>query len=147
MTIVAGYELADLLALRELSRAELQARFGSLETDPEVRYEGIAGVDRLHDADAFPGHFYYRGDDQQMLYVPRSALKDTDLGELRSELGEPAATLSSRTGEDSTLYVYPESGVAFATDGEKVEILELFPPTTLDAYQSGIHQDPGDFIR
>ena len=147
MTTVAGYELADLLALRELSRAELQARFEALETDPEVRYEGISGVDRLHDADAFPGHFYYRGDDQQMLYIPRSALKDTDLGELRSDLGEPVATLSSRTGEDSTLYVYPERGVAFATDGENVEILELFPPTTLDAYQSGIYQDPGEFIR
>ena len=93
-----------------------------------------------------PGSLY-RGDDQQMLYVPRSALTDADLGELRSELGEPAATLSSRTGEDSTLYVYPKRGVAFATDGENVEILELFPPTTLDAYQSGIYQDPGEFIR
>jgi hypothetical protein len=147
VTTVAGYELADLLALRELSRAELQARLGALETDPEVRYEGIEHVDRLHDAAAFPGHFYFHGDDQRMLYVPRSALKDADLGELRSELGEPAATLSSRTGEDSTLSVYPERGVAFATDGEKVEIVEVFPPTTLDAYQSGIYQDPGDFIR
>jgi hypothetical protein len=147
VSVVAGYELADLLALRELSRAELQARFGALETDPKVRYEGIEHVDRLNAPAAFPGHFYYRGDDQQMLYVPRSALKDADLGELRSELGEPAVALSSRTGEDSTLYVYPERGVAFATDGEQVEILEIFPPTTLDAYQSGIYQDPGEFIR
>ena len=147
MSVVAGYELADLLALRGLSRAELQARLGALETDPSVAYERISGVDRLHDAAAFPGHFYYRGDDQQMLYIPRSALKDADLGELRTTLGEPAAALSSRTGEDSSVYVYPERGVAFATDGENVEILELFPPTTLDAYQSGIYQDPGEFIR
>ena len=147
MTTVAGYELADLLALRGRSRAQLQERFGALETDPGVAYERISGVDRLHDADAFPGHFYFRGDDLVMLYIPRSALTDTDLGALRSELGEPAATLSSRTGEDSTLSVYPERGVAFASDGEQVEIVELFPPTTLDAYQSGIYKDPGEFIR
>jgi hypothetical protein len=147
VSVVAGYELADLLALRGLSRAGLQERLGPLETDPGVAYEGIAGVDRLHAPAAFPGHFYYRGDDQQMLYVPRSALKDADLGELRAALGEPAATLSSRTGEDSTLYVYPERGVAFATDGATVEIVEIFPPTTLEAYVSAIYKDPGDFIR
>ena len=147
MSVVAGYELADLLALRELSRDELQARLGALETDPDVAYERIAGVDRLHEAGVFPGHFYFRGDEQQMLYIPRSALADTDLGALRGELGEPAATLSSRTGEDSTLYVYPRRGVAFASDGDRVEIVEVFPPTTLDAYESGIYQDPGEFIR
>jgi hypothetical protein len=147
VSVVAGYELADLLALRGLSRDQLQARLGALEADPGVRYEGIEGVDRLHDAAAFPGHFYYRGDDQLMLYIPRSALKEADLGELRTALGEAAASLSSRTGEDSTVYVYPERGVAFATDGEQVEILEIFPPTTLDAYESGIYKDPGEFIR
>ncbi|MEA2444521.1 MAG: hypothetical protein QOJ12_1813, partial [Thermoleophilales bacterium] len=26
-------------------------------------------------------------------------------------------------------------------------ILEIFPPTTLDEYVSGIYKDPGDFIR
>lgn len=147
MSVVAGYELADLLALRELSRDELQARFPALETDPKVRYEGIEHVDRLHDPAAFPGHFYFRGDKLQMLYVPRTALADTDLGALRSELGEPAVTLSSRTGEDSSLLVYPERGVAFATDGEKVEILEVFPPTTRKAYEAGIYDPPGEFIR
>lgn len=147
MSVVAGYELADLLALRDLSRAELQARLGPLETDPDVAYERIAGVDRLADLGRFPGHFYFRGDELQMLYVPRSALGDADLGELRQELGEPAATLRSRTGEDSSLLVYPDRGVAVATDGERVEILEVFPPTTLEGYESGIYKDPGEFIR
>ena len=147
MSRVAGYELADLLALRELKRDELQARFGALETDRQVGYEGIEHVDRLHDPDAFPGHFYFRGDDLAMLYIPRSALKDTDLGELERELGKPAATLSSRTGEDSSLLVYPERGVAFATDGEHVEIVEIFPPTSLKAYTAGIYDPPGEFIR
>lgn len=147
MSVVAGHELADLLALRDLSREELQARLGPLETDPGVAYERIGGVDRLSDLGRFPGHFYFRGDALQMLYVPRSALGDTSLEELRGELGEPAATLSARTGEDSSLLVYPDRGVAFATDGDRVEILEIFPPTTLEAYESGIYKDPGEFIR
>jgi hypothetical protein len=146
VTVVAGYELADLLALRELSRDELEARFPGMETDPHVRYEGIEHVDRLH-SDAFPGHFYFRGDELAMLYVPRSALKDADLGELQRELGEPEVMLSSRTGEDSTLHVHPERGVAFATDGEKLEILEVFPPTTRKAYEAGIYDPPPEFIR
>jgi hypothetical protein len=147
VSVVDGYELADLLALRDLSRGELEARLGPLEADPDVAYEGIADVDRLHDPAAFPGHFYFRGDELQMLYVPRSALGGADLSALQAELGEPEATLRARTGEDSSLLVYPERGVAFATDGERVEILELFPPTTLDGYVAGIYRDRGEFIR
>jgi len=147
VTRVAGHELAELLALRELSRDELQGRLGPLETDPDVGYERITGVDRLHDPNAFPGHFYFAGDELKMLYLPQDALADTSLAELRRELGEPATTLRSRTGEDSSLLVYPDRGVAFATDGERVEILEVFPPTTADGYESGIYEDPGEFIR
>jgi hypothetical protein len=146
VTVLAGYELADLLALRELSRDELEARFGGVETDPHVRYEGLEHVDRLH-FDAFPGHFYFRGDELAMLYVPRSALRDASLEDLQRELGEPAATLSSRTGEESSLLVYPERGLAFATDGEQVEILEVFPPTTRKAYLAAVYDPPPEFIR
>lgn len=149
MTSVAGYELEELLALRELTRNEVRARFAIDETrvDPDVAYEGLRGVDCLYEPSAFPGHFFFRDDELAMIYVPRSALADTDSGALRQALGEPAATLSSRTGEDSTLLVYPEQGVAFATDGERVEIVEVFPPTTLDAYAKEIYKDPGEFIR
>jgi hypothetical protein len=146
---VAGYELEDLLTLRDLSRAEVRDRFAIPDSgvDPDVAYERITGVDRLHEPGAFPGHFYFRADDLTMIYIPRTALGDTDLGSLQRALGEPAATLRSRTGEDSSLLVYPARGVAFATDGEKVEIVEVFPPTTLEEYTAGIYKDPGEFIR
>jgi hypothetical protein len=149
VTRVAGYELGELLALRELTRDEVQARFGINETavDPDVAYEGLDGVDCLYEPSAFPGHFFFRDDELVMIYVPRSALADADRGELRRALGEPAATLSSRTGEDSSLLVYPEQGVAFATDGERVEIVEIFPPTTLDKYRTRIYKEPPERIR
>ena len=149
MSRVAGHELGDLLTLRELSRAEVRERFDIPDSgvDRNVAYERITGVDRLHEPGAFPGHFYFRGDELAMIYVPRTALADTDLGALRAALGEPSATLSSRTGEDSSLLVYPERGIAFATDGERVEIVEIFPPTTLDEYRTQIYKEPPERIR
>lgn len=149
MSRAAGYELEDLLALRDLSRAQVRDRFGIPDSgvDPDVAYQRIVDVDRLHEPAAFPGHFYFRGNDLAMIYVPRTALGDTDLSSLQRDLGEPAAMLRSRTGENSSLLVYPDRGIAFATDGEKVEIVEVFPPTTLEEYSTGIYKDPGEFIR
>lgn len=146
---LAGYDLEDLLALRELSRGQVQDRFGIDETgvDADVAYEGLGGVDCLYEPSAFPGHFFFRGDALAMIYIPRSALTDADPDELRRALGEPAATLSSRTGEDSSLLVYPDQGVAFATDGEHVEIVEVFPPATLDDYRTRIYKEPPERIR
>jgi hypothetical protein len=149
MTSVAGYQLDELLALRTLTRDEVQARFAIDESgvDPDVAYEGLRGLDCLYKPSAFPGHFFFRGNEPALIYIPRSALADTDAGALRQALGEPAATLSSRTGEDSSLLVYPEQGVAFATDGESVEIVEVFPPTTLDEYRTRIYKEPPERIR
>ena len=142
LTVVAGYELADLLALRELSRDALAARVGGLETDPDVGYEGLAHLDRLHDPASFPGDFYFRQDRLAMLSIPRSALEDAEADTLRRELGKPAAALRTRAGEDASLLVYPERGVAFASDGKRVELLEVFPPTTLKAYVAAIYDPP-----
>ena len=146
MTTIAGLALDDLLALRSLDRAGVAARFGGARTTPDVRYEGIEGVDRL-DPEDLPAHFFFLGDEQLMLYVPRRALADVGPEQLRAELGPPAASLRSRTGGDSQLLVWPDQGVAFATDGASVEILEVFPPTTLEDYSEHIYQDPGEFFR
>jgi hypothetical protein len=140
-------DLGETLALRELSRAEVAARFG-LGDDavvPGVAYEGLSPVDRLSTP---AGHFFFQGDRQVMLYVPRAILEGTDPAALERELGgPPAAQLRSRTGADSSFRVWPDRGVAFATDGHAVEVLEVFPPTTLERYRDEIWQDPGEFIR
>ena len=82
-----------------------------------------------------------------LLYLGRAALTDADLGELERELGAPAATLRSNTGADSQLRVHPERGVAYATDGSTVEILEVFAPMPIERYRSEFYEDPGEFIR
>jgi hypothetical protein len=139
-------DLGDLFAVRGLSRDEVAQRFGIEEVVEDVRYEGLEDVDRL-DADALPGHFFFRGDEQVMLYVPQHALEDAHPQALEAEFGEPAAALRSRAGDRSDLLVYPDRGIAFSTNGDRVDLLEIFPPTTLERYKAEIYRDPGEFIR
>jgi hypothetical protein len=149
MTVAAGLGLDDLLALRGLSRDEVQARFGLGDGDRTggVGYGQLSGLERVDGGDAFPGHFFFRGPDQVLLYLGRSALSGADLAEIERALGPPVATLASRTGADSELRVFPDRGVAYATDGSAVEILELFPPMTMERYRDEFYEEPAEFIR
>ena len=36
--------------------------------------------------------------------------------------------------------------MAFSADGDEVEFLEVFPPTTLERYESEIYREPGPFV-
>jgi hypothetical protein len=149
MTVAGGLGLDGLIALRELSRDEVLERFGLGEGDivSGVGYENLTGLDRIDGGEDFPGHFFFRGRDQVLLYLGRAALADAELGELERELGAPTETLRSNTGAESQLRVHPDRGVAYATDGSAVEILELFGPTTIERYRSDFYEDPGEFIR
>ncbi len=145
MTTIAGHDLEEI---RGLTRAEAFERFGATEDDlvRGVSYNQLEGVDRLDPQD-FPGHLFFRGDELVMVYVPRRSLTGLAPGALEAELGRPDALLPSRAGADSSFHVYPERGIAFSANRDTVEMLEVFPPTTLDAYKTQIHYDPGEFIR
>lgn len=43
--------------------------------------------------------------------------------------------------------MWASRGVAASTDGERVELLEVFAPRPAAACESEIHSDPGEFIR
>ena len=149
MTVAAGLGLDGLLALHGLSRDDVLERFGLGEDDVTagVGYGNLSGLERVDGGDAFPGHFFFRGPDQVLLYLGRGALADADPAELERELGSPVETLRSRTGADSRLRVHPDRGVAYATDGSAVEILEVFGPTTIERYRTDFYEDPGESIR
>jgi hypothetical protein len=138
-------DLDGWIGLRDLSLREARERLG---TDGEVgRYERLKPVTRLHNPDVHPGHFYFDGDRQVMLYVGPAALEGVDPDELERALGGPGELLDSRAGKSSSLHVYPERGVAFSSDGHEVELLEIFAPTTLGDYRARIYEDPGTFIK
>jgi hypothetical protein len=138
-------DLDGWLALRELSLEEARSRLRV--PGEEGRYEGLHGVRRLHNPDVHPGHFYFDGDRQVMLYVGRRALADEDPAALAGALGGPGEELPSRAGKSSVMHVYPSRGVAFSSDGHAVELLEIFAPTTLDEYRARVWQDPGTFVK
>ena len=144
-------DLAAWVELRDVSRAEIARRFGIGPggTAEGVRYQGLGPVTRLSNMERFPGHFFFGGDDRPaMIYIgDRDALAPLNAGELQAALGGPGATLPSRAGKRVVHHLYPESGIAFAAEGDDVKLLEIFPPTTREAYEAAVHQDPGPFIR
>jgi hypothetical protein len=135
----------ELLALRDLTRSRLEAEPG-VTVDRQVAYGSLTGVDRMHAAALSPAHFYFSGDTLELVYVPRPALTGTPAADWLERVG-PGPQLRSRTGKRSVLEVRPEIGFAFAHDDGEVELAEVFAPMTLEAYEHGIYEDPGSFVR
>jgi hypothetical protein len=138
--------LDDLLVLRDLDRAGVRERFGDVPVTTDVGYERLDDVDRL-DANDPKVHFYLRGDSQEMLYVPEPTIRATGAAALEQRLGEPEASLRSRTGNTDEMLVWPAQGIAAAVGEGAIRLLEVFAPRSLERYQSEIYEDPGAFIR
>ncbi len=151
----AGAEVGRELALDawramlDRSRDELMAELGAGDADvaPGVSYEGLKGVDRIHVPSAHPGYFYVSPERVELIYVGEAGLQGVDGADLQGELGGPGEILRSRAGKRSKLHVYPDRGVAFAEQDGRVQILELFHPTTLAGYRDRIYVERGAFIR
>lgn len=139
--------LEEWLTLRALSRDELVQRVGASRPDVAegVAYQGLRPVDRVQLPGERPAYAFFRGDELVMLYAGRGALKDISRASLEADLGD-GHELRSRAGKRSLLHVYPDRGVAFSADGDEVEFLEVFPPTTLERYESEIYREPGPFV-
>ena len=139
-------DLDRWMALRGLTLDQARARLG-VHGEPDVRYERLRPVWRLHNPDVHPGHFYFDGNRQVMQYVGAAGLEGVDPDELERRLGGPGELLRSRAGKSSVMHVYADRGAAFSSDGHEVELLELFPPTTFEDYRTRIYEDPGAFIK
>jgi hypothetical protein len=138
------------ISLRELSMQEIQNRFSISEEhiDQDTGYEKLADLTEFYNPDTHPGHFYFRDGKFVMLYVGKSKeLEQLDPKALQDNMGEPSIRLRSRAGKRFNHYVYPEKGVAFSADHNGVRFLEIFPPTSLEAYKSEIYEEPPPFIK
>ena len=145
-------DLAPWVELRDLTRDEIESRFG-IGADgvaEGVKYQGLTGVTRLSNLDRFPGHFFFEpgSDRPAMVYIgDRDTLRSLRAGELMEALGGEGVRLRSRAGKRVVQHAYPDAGIAFAAEGDEIKLLEIFPPTTREDYESRIHVDPGPFIR
>ena len=138
-------EIAELLALREVTRGELENQ-ADASVDEDVGYEALEGVDCIHAPSFSPAHFFFAGPELKLVYVPRTAVGGQDAQPWLDELG-PGPQLASRTGKRGVLEVRPERGFAFSHQGGAVELAEVFPPTTLEAYERDIYEEPEPEIR
>jgi hypothetical protein len=150
-TMASNYLSLDTwIPLRELSMQEIQNRFSISEEhiDKDTGYEKLSELTEFYNPDTHPGHFYFRNEKFVMLYVGKSKeLEQLDSKVLQDNLGGSGIRLRSRAGKRFNHYVYPEKGVAFSADQNGVRFLEIFPPTSLEAYKSEIYEEPPPFIK
>ena len=134
---------ADWLALRDLSRAEVEARPGASVAE-DVAYERVQGVDRVSTPDA---HFFFDGDRLRVVYVSDASFGDMPAGPLIDELGR-GEIMRSRAGKHSTMHVWPDRGLAASVDedDERLEFVEVFAPMSLDEYLDGIYEEPAPHL-
>jgi hypothetical protein len=138
---VSGW--AEWLALRDLSRAEVEARPGATVAH-HVAYERVQGVDRVSTPDA---HFFFDGDRLRVVYVSDASFGDVPAAPLLAELGR-GEVMRSRSGKHSTMHVWPDRGLAASVDEdeERLEFVEVFPPMSLEEYLGGIYEEPAPHL-
>jgi hypothetical protein len=138
-------ELADWLAARDITRAELEGAGASVDRD--VAYERLRGVDRLYAPDFNPAYFYFAGDELRMVFVPDEYTEGSSAAPLAAELGPADHRLQSRAGAASLIELHADRGVAYSHDGDRLEFVEVFPPASADWYLAEVYEDPGEFYR
>lgn len=134
-----------------MNETEIRQRFPMEEA--HIQRDGFYGNQKgltvLYDPDTYPGIFFLKNG-QCLLFYASMDWETTDgltYSNFIRLLGEPAADLPSRAGKLSSVYVFPEQGVAFSANGESVEFVEIFAPATLKDYQDRFYRKPGPFIR
>jgi hypothetical protein len=143
--------LETWLSFRELSMADIQARFGISQKHiaHDACYLGLTGLTSMSNPDAYPGTFYFSGKEFALFYVEdlSEELGQLDPQVLEEHLGEPRAVLRSRAGKQHNHYVYPKKGIAFSADSQGISYLEIFEPTSLKRYKKHMYLKPAPFTR
>lgn len=136
--------LADWLALRDASLAQVRARLGAeaAELVPDAGYGQMTGLAMVH-APGDPGHYFFA---DGRLAVLRLEEPDVDAGELLERVGADAPTLRSAAGRHVWVHVSAPDGLAVAEDHGRVAYVEIFPPTSFEDYERRIHQPPPTFV-
>lgn len=143
----ARFDMSACQEMLKLSPDEVAERLKGGEVRERVQYEGIKGVTQYYNADVFPGRVYVSDKRVEMVYVPRTALRDVTAKEIASHIKGRTKSLRSRAGKEYTHIVDANDGVAYSTDDDEVVILEVFPPRPFKEYEEEIYEDPGEFIR
>jgi hypothetical protein len=138
-------ELAEWLAARSVTRAQLEAAGATAE--PDVAYERLRGVERIHAPELHPAFFYFTGDELRMAFIPDEHTEGRSAAPLAAELGPPDRTLRSRAGKNSRIELHGGDGIAYSHDGDRLEFIEVFAPGGGEWYLDEVYEDPGAFCK
>jgi len=108
-----------------------------------VEYGPRSGLDEVETP---TGRVVFEGDRVAVVYVSGAALGPAQPDEILAELGGDGETLPGAGSAGSELHVFPDQGLALSHDGPKLEMVEAFPPTTLEAYREQLYRDPPRFV-
>jgi len=141
-------ELRKWIALIGASPAGLSEKLGGSTPDlePDSGYGQLSGLEEWSND---TGLFYFKDGRLFLIHLYSDALlQSLDGNKLLVSLGAPAADLDSRAGKGFTQTVYPDQGVAFASNSYgEVAFVEIFQPMSLDDYIAQIYIDPGPLVR
>ena len=93
---VSGDAVRALAALRDVSLADLRARLGGADVQPDVRYGQMDGLEMLHAPGANPAIFFFRDDRLVVAHLPDPDLAPAAVAEL---VGDDPPRLRSRAGK------------------------------------------------
>jgi hypothetical protein len=114
---------------------------------PGDEYGRLRNVTSLESEDQFPGTLYVEADEVRFVRVGPEGLQGLTGTALCSLIADDPVRLRSRSGKRAQLLVYPGAGIAFSTQGEEIDFLEVFGPCTRREYETRYYEPPAPFIR
>jgi len=133
--------LDELLSLGGLNVDEAQELLGE-SAGPTP----IAGYQAMQDVEAISSKqrglmFIVRDGSVVLVYAGPTAVEGIRPDELSERFGT-GTPLRSRQGRMATLHVVADRGVAWSEENYELGFVELFPPTTIDAYKTEVYLEP-----
>ncbi|MFT3773293.1 MAG: hypothetical protein QM820_48560 [Minicystis sp.] len=138
------------LSFRDLSQTQIMTRIGAdaRHVRRGVKYQRLTNLIEVRNEKADPAFFHFRDDKLVLLYVSgKEALGALRAPALYAQLGGRGVELASRSCHSCVLHVYPQKGVAFSSEGDDLNFVEVFPPTTIEAYQAEVYIEPTPWLR
>ena len=139
--------IKELTSFRALDKKQLILRIEATPAQIEtLNYQRLHNLTTVQNRAKHPATFSFQGERLVLILLSDPAvLERFAIADLRALLTGQPAELRSRLGKTSTLYVYAELGVAFASrrnDSSKIQYVEVFQPQSIESYKSTIYQDP-----
>ena len=137
---------------RALSQAQLRELLkpSADQEDAARSYQKLKPAAWMHNPAIDAAHYYFQAEKLVMIYLSDKSVVDLLVpAKLESALGPCPQDhlLRCRAGKTANQYAYPEVGIAYAVEADKVRFVEIFPPCSLKEYLGNIYETVGPWRR